>query len=74
MLSSGLEKHPYDPSLQISIARINEMLNEQKKSFLLFKQVLVFDNNSVEAIASIASYHFYTDQPEIALRFYKRLL
>jgi len=50
------------------------MLNDPKKSFTLYKQVLTFDNNNVEAIASIASYHFYTDQPEVALRFYKRLL
>ncbi len=50
------------------------MLNDSRKAFLLYKQVLTFDNNSVESIASIASYHFYTDQPEVALRFYKRLI
>ena len=27
-----------------------------------------------EAISCLASHHFYTDQPEIALRFYRRLL
>ena len=32
-----------------------------RKSFLMYKQVLSYENNSVEAIASIASYHFYTD-------------
>lgn len=51
----------YDPQLQIGMARINDMLNDAKKAFTLYKQVLTFDNNSVEAIASIASYHFYTD-------------
>ena len=56
------------------MARINDMLNDARKAFTLYKQVLTFDNNSVEAIASIASYHFYTDQPEVALRFYKRLV
>ena len=56
------------------MARIHDLLNEPKKAFVLYKQVLTFDNNNVEAIASIASYHFYTDQPEVALRFYKRLL
>jgi hypothetical protein len=45
----------------VGIARINDMLNDPKKSFTLYKQVLTFDNNNVEAIASIASYHFYTD-------------
>lgn len=28
----------------------------------------------MESIASLASYHFYTDQPEVALRFYRRLV
>ena len=50
------------------------MLNASEKSCLLYKQVLKFDNNNIEAIASIAAYNFYTDKPEVALRFYKRLL
>ena len=29
---------------------------------------------NVEGIASLASYHFYTDQPEVALRLYRRLV
>ena len=36
-------------------------------------QALILDSTNVEAIACIASQHFYTDQPEIALQFYKRL-
>lgn len=39
-----------------------------------YKDVLRQDNTHVEAIACIGSNHFYTDQPEIALRFYRRLL
>lgn len=60
--------------MQMGIARVHEMLNDSRKAFLLYKQVLTFENNSCESIASIASYHFYTDQPEVALRFYKRLV
>ena len=37
----------------------------------LYKEVLHYDNTHVEAIACIATHHFYTDQPEIALRFYR---
>ena len=37
-------------------------------------QVLFFDSTSIEAIACLAAHHFYTDQPEIALRYYRRLL
>ena len=36
--------------------------------------MLHFDAANVEAIASLASHHFYTDQPEVALRFYRRLV
>jgi len=39
-----------------------------------YKDVLHFDNTHVEAIACIATNHFYTDQPEIALRFYRYIL
>jgi len=39
-----------------------------------YKDVLRFDNMHVEAIASIATHHFYTDQPEVALKFYRYTL
>ncbi len=37
-------------------------------------QGLVRDASNVEAIACIAADHFYSDQPELALRYYRRLL
>lgn len=36
-----------------------------------YKEVLKQDNTHVEAIACIGSNHFYSDQPEVALRFYR---
>lgn len=39
-----------------------------------YKDVLKQDNTHVEAIACIGSNHFYTDQPEIALRFYRSVV
>jgi tetratricopeptide repeat protein 8 len=39
-----------------------------------YRQVLKLDNTNIEAIASIAANHFYNDQPEISLKFYRRLL
>ena len=36
-----------------------------------FKHVLHQDNMCVEAIASIATHHFYTDQPELALNYFR---
>jgi hypothetical protein len=39
-----------------------------RQAVAFFKNVLFHDASNVEAIASLAAHHFYTDQPEIALR------
>lgn len=70
----GLESHPYEVHLYTGISRAYEIVNDPKQSNQLCKTVLNFDNTNMEAIATLASYHFYTDQPEIALRFYRRLI
>ena len=36
--------------------------------------ILIEDSINVEAIACIGMEHFYADQPELSLRFYRRLL
>ncbi|MGH0185383.1 UNVERIFIED_CONTAM: hypothetical protein FKN15_018063 [Acipenser sinensis] len=56
------------------IARIYEEMNDNISATEYYKEVLKQDNTHIEAIACIGSNHFYTDQPEIALRFYRRLL
>jgi hypothetical protein len=37
-------------------------------------QALVLDASSAEAVACLAAEHFYSDQPELAIRYYRRLL
>jgi tetratricopeptide repeat protein 8 len=37
-------------------------------------KVLHLDSSNMEAIASLASNYFYSDQPEIAYRYYRRLI
>mmetsp|Transcript_15566 Transcript_15566/g.15392 ORF Transcript_15566/g.15392 Transcript_15566/m.15392 type:complete len:116 (-) Transcript_15566:456-803(-) len=71
---SGLEAHPFEVHLYTGISRTYEFINDPTNSNKLCKVVLNFDNTNVEAIATLASYHFYTNQPEIALRFYRRLI
>ena len=44
------------------------------KGVQIYKQILHYDSMSCEAISCLASHHFYSDQPELALRFYRRLL
>lgn len=37
----------------------------------LYKRVLVLDAGNVEAISCLAAHYFYSDQPEVALKFYR---
>jgi len=45
-----------------------------ERATALYKQVLQTDAANVEALACLAAQHFYSDQPEVALRHYRRLL
>ncbi|CAD7700271.1 unnamed protein product [Ostreobium quekettii] len=72
--TAHMKKHPGDVSLLLGAARVKEALNDAQGAFLLYKDVLKQEGSNVEAIACLASYNFYTDQPELALRFYRRLL
>ena len=43
-------------------------------SLLLYKKVLQYDANSVEAISCLAAHYFYAHQPELSLKYFRRLL
>ena len=46
-------------------------MNDMTNAVKYYKDVLHEANMNVEAIACIATNYFYTDQPEIALKFYR---
>lgn len=46
-------------------------MNDMSNTVQFYKDVLHQDNMSIEAIACIGTHYFYTDQPEIALKFYR---
>ena len=46
-------------------------LNDSEQSVNCYRQVLQCDSTCVEAIACIATDYFYSDQPEIALSYYR---
>jgi tetratricopeptide repeat protein 8 len=73
LLSKAANDNPGEIYFIIYQARIKEMINDFDQSMALYKNILIVDNCNFEAIACIGSYHFYSDQPEIALKFYKRL-
>lgn len=74
ILDIHLEHSPCNVNILTAQARLFEGLNDIAKSVSLYKQVLVWDGFNIEAIACLAANHFYTGQPEIALRLYRRLL
>ncbi|NXL84802.1 TTC8 protein, partial [Alectura lathami] len=74
LFKQGLERFPGEVTLTCGIARIYEEMNDISSAAEYYKDVLKQDNTHVEAIACIGSNRFYSDQPEIALRFYRRLL
>lgn len=73
LLSKAASENPGEIYFVVYQARIKEMISDYDTSMALYKSVLNFDNCNFESIACIGSHHFYTDQPEIALKFYKRL-
>uniref|UniRef100_A0A0M3IBS7 TPR_REGION domain-containing protein n=1 Tax=Ascaris lumbricoides TaxID=6252 RepID=A0A0M3IBS7_ASCLU len=55
-------------------AYLAKQLGEMEKSVETYKCVLRQDASNIEAIACVATNYFYSDQPEIALRYYRRIL
>ncbi|XP_042144524.1 tetratricopeptide repeat protein 8 [Ixodes scapularis] len=70
----ALDKFPDEAAVIAPMARVYEGLHDLQRSAKLYKDLLVQDAVHVEAIACVATHHFYADQPELALRFYRRLL
>lgn len=69
---AGVDKFPEE--LTVALARVKEALNQMDEAVKLYREVLLIDPVCIEAIACIATHHFYTDQPEVALRYYRRIL
>lgn len=70
----GLIKFPGETFLLAYCARVHEALVQLDESVTIYKEILTYEAINVEAIACIAMHHFYCDQPEIGLRYYRRLL
>ena len=48
-----------------------DALGEAEKAVLQYREVLAVDSTCPEAMACLGMHHFYSDQPEIALRYYR---
>jgi tetratricopeptide repeat protein 8 len=71
MYAKGVETFPGDTHLLLGSARIHDTMNELEKGTGVYKKVLTLDASNIEAIACLASHHFYSDQPELALKYYR---
>ncbi|CAH0554642.1 unnamed protein product [Brassicogethes aeneus] len=71
---SGLEIFNSDVSIMTELSRIYEALNDTATSVKFYRNIVVEDAMNSEAIACIGMYHFYNNQPELALRYYRRVL
>lgn len=67
----GLEYFPNDVNVLTEMGRIFDGLNNTTMSLKYYKIVAQEDASQTEAIASIGMHHFYNDQPELALRYYR---
>jgi tetratricopeptide repeat protein 8 len=74
LLEQALDVFPTEPRLYLGLARLYEQLNEVDKAFFNYKKVLFYDASNVEAMACIGAHHFYAHQPELSMRYYRRLL
>lgn len=68
------DKFPGDTQLLVAAARVHDMLNDVDRSVAVYKDVLQLDASNIEAVACLAANYFYSDHPEVALRYYRRLL
>ncbi|CAD2220497.1 TRP protein for flagellar function [Angomonas deanei] len=72
---TALEFNPVDHLIVLCSARLHDELHDSYKAFELYSNVLALDSSNIEAIACTAAFFFYEkNQPELALRFYRRLL
>lgn len=71
---TGLEVFPNDVSILTEMARLNEGLGDATNSVRFYRSIVIEDAMNTEAIACIGMYHFYNNQPELALRYYRRVL
>ena len=64
----------HDTSIPVALARVYESIGCESESMALYRRVLAEDASHVEAIAMLGHHYFYSDQPEIAVRYYRRLV
>ncbi|KAG8235645.1 hypothetical protein J437_LFUL013637 [Ladona fulva] len=71
---AALESFPGNVLLLTEIARLYEALGDEEMSVKYYQNVLRNDSVNAEALACVATHHYYQEQPDMALPFYRHLL
>ncbi|EPY22782.1 TRP protein for flagellar function [Strigomonas culicis] len=75
LFTEALEANPLDHLILLCSARLYDELHDPHRAFDLYTSILRLDSSCVEAISCTAAFFFYErNQPELALRFYRRLM
>ena len=74
VLAAGAAAFTGDVSCLLGSARLLDAMCDLDASQTLYRRVLEIDAANIEAVACLAATYFYSDQPEVALRYYRRLL
>jgi tetratricopeptide repeat protein 8 len=54
-------KYPNETSFILHIARVQDQLNQSAAAITNYQRILAIESSNIEAVASIAAYHFYLD-------------
>lgn len=71
VLDVALEELPNDTAVLTQQGRIFEMMDNMQASARMYRHIAQLEPVNAEALASIAVHHFYGNQPEMALMYYR---
>lgn len=73
ILENALKKFPGEVSLMTHQARILELMDNLQTSVRMHRHIAQLEPINSEALACIAVHHFYGNQPETSLLYYRYL-
>jgi tetratricopeptide repeat protein 8 len=71
---TGLEHFPLECNLIAGLARVYEGIGNLAAATVEYRQILLQDISHIEALSSVATEHFYNDEPEQAYLLFRRIL
>ncbi|KAJ3057068.1 Tetratricopeptide repeat protein 8 [Rhizophlyctis rosea] len=73
-LTEAIEKFPENGSLKLFLAEVYAEKGDVGGMKKMYKQILHYDSNNIEALTEIAALAFEENLPEVAMKYYRRLV